>query len=480
MEPPTPLIMRRGTTGNTLWPHCANSPPSQISTVFGSRATWGCSARNTSIGCSLPGVFDASVAQVAGRLVRSVRTSASQRRVAFGGIADQGLAGGARIGDTGEGDAVATLADGAIDECCVGVDDDPTGGGIDRGRLAELQREVERLAEQDDHVGATDRIGEGAERGVVEASRTFDDGSGDVRGVLETREKIAAGGVGKRRAGEHERTPRCRDDTEDRAGGGIVQCDRCGGECTRVRPGDSFGWNRRVEQIGRQAEMHRAGAAGTCDADGFRDVSGERFGGGRCPRGFGHRRGHLGLAQLLESATAELGRFGVTGQQHERRFLALRCHQRRRGVRVARSAGHHGDAGLAGQPAPGVGHVNRSRLMARVDQAVARVDRGVEQRHDVVAGQREDRCVAGAFERPHDDVGAAKCCAAHVSRCPFSWSRQSGPAQWCVPAWQSQQAPPLNPEVDADDVAAMHARLACRSQCRASVSRPARGRAMDQ
>ena len=58
IEPPTPLIMRRGGTGKTLWPHCANSPPSQISTVSGSRSTNGFSARNTSIACSLPGVFE--------------------------------------------------------------------------------------------------------------------------------------------------------------------------------------------------------------------------------------------------------------------------------------------------------------------------------------------------------------------------------------------------------------------------------------
>ena len=36
-----------------------------------------------------------------------------------------------------------------------------------------------------------------------------------------------------------------------------------------------------------------------------------------------------------------------------------------------------------------------------------RIDRRIEQRHDVVARQREDRVVPGALQRAHDDVGAA-------------------------------------------------------------------------
>jgi len=39
-------------TGSMLWPHCANSPPSQIRTVSGSRSTKGRKARKTSAGCS--------------------------------------------------------------------------------------------------------------------------------------------------------------------------------------------------------------------------------------------------------------------------------------------------------------------------------------------------------------------------------------------------------------------------------------------
>ena len=98
----------------------------------------------------------------------------------------------------------------------------------------------------------------------------------------------------------------------------------------------------------------------------------------------------------------------MAGQQHDRQFLAERGHQPGGGVGVAGAAGDHGDAGLAGQPAPGVGGVHRGGLLPGVHEVDRGADRGVEQRHDVVAGQREDRVVSGAFEGAHDDVGAAE------------------------------------------------------------------------
>ena len=76
-------------------------------------------------------------------------------------------------------------------------------------------------------------------------------------------------------------------------------------------------------------------------------------------------------------------------------------------------------------------------------RSMPRVDRGVEQRHDVVAGQREDRRVAGAFQRAHDDVGAAKCLCCS---CPYvrSVGRHSQDSA-CAPAWQSPASSTAEP-----------------------------------
>ena len=222
--------------------------------------------------------------------------------------------------------------------------------------------------------------------------------------------------------------------------------------------------------------MHRARPARTRDADRLRHIGAERRRRRRGPRRLRHRRRHLGLAQFLKAAAPKLVGLGVARQQHQRRFLALRRHQCGGGVGMARAAGDHGDARLAGQPSPGVGHVHRRRLMPRVHQPLPRIDRRVEQRHDVVAGQREDRVVAGAFQRAHDDVGAADGCAAHGRWFPVKSVTAAPP---CAGAWRDRRAPRPNPAGDAAEAAAMHARSGCRSQSQASASRPGRRRARD-
>ena len=52
--------------------------------------------------------------------------------------------------------------------------------------------------------------------------------------------------------------------------------------------------------------------------------------------------------------------------------------------------------------------MHRRGLMPDMHQRQLGLDRGVEQRHDMVAGQRKDVRMAGAFEGTHDDIGAAK------------------------------------------------------------------------
>ena len=47
-----------------------------------------------------------------------------------------------------------------------------------KGATAELQGEIERLAQQQDHVGAVGDIGVGAQAGVVEAARTLAEACG--------------------------------------------------------------------------------------------------------------------------------------------------------------------------------------------------------------------------------------------------------------------------------------------------------------
>ena len=75
---------------------------------------------------------------------------------------------------------------------------------------------------------------------------------------------------------------------------------------------------------------------------------------------------------------------------------------------MAGPAGHQRDAGLAGQPAVGVRHVHGGGLVAHVHEIELGLERGVEDRHDVVAGQREHALAAEPLERAGDDIGAAQ------------------------------------------------------------------------
>jgi len=64
--------------------------------------------------------------------------------------------------------------------------------------------------------------------------------------------------------------------------------------------------------------------------------------------------------------------------------------------------------GLAGEPSPGIGGMHGGCFMAGMHKVDRSADGSVEQRHNVVAGEREDRLVAITFECAHYEVGAAE------------------------------------------------------------------------
>ena len=95
-------------------------------------------------------------------------------------------------------------------------------------------------------------------------------------------------------------------------------------------------------------------------------------------------------------------------EQHHRRLRAERRVERADRIGVTGPAGDHRDAGLAGQASPGVRHVHGGRLVAHMHEIEPGLERGVEDRHDVVAGEREHVAAAEPLERTGNDVGAAQ------------------------------------------------------------------------
>ena len=68
------------------------------------------------------------------------------------------------------------------------------------------------------------------------------------------------------------------------------------------------------------------------------------------------------------------------------------------------AAGDHGHRGLSGNPGPGVGHVHRRRLVARVHELQALVLHGVHQGEDGVPHYGEDPANPLLLEGPHQQV----------------------------------------------------------------------------
>ena len=73
---------------------------------------------------------------------------------------------------------------------------------------------------------------------------------------------------------------------------------------------------------------------------------------------------------------------------------------------MPRTTGHERDADLTGDARVSIGHVHGAGLVAGVDQLDLRVERGVEDRHDVVARQCEDAARAGSLQRLDQRIGA--------------------------------------------------------------------------
>src|SRR3954451_10971257 len=72
------------------------------------------------------------------------------------------------------------------------------------------------------------------------------------------------------------------------------------------------------------------------------------------------------------------------------------------------SAGPHCDTGLAREPAPRIPHMHGGRFVPAVHEIELRLDRGVEDRHDVIARKRENAVRAKTRKRLRNDVGASE------------------------------------------------------------------------
>jgi hypothetical protein len=75
---------------------------------------------------------------------------------------------------------------------------------------------------------------------------------------------------------------------------------------------------------------------------------------------------------------------------------------------VSGAARNEGDADFTRQAAVSVGHVHRRGFMPDVNEIDAGIERGIKDRHDVVAGQREHPPAAETVKRTSNNLSAAQ------------------------------------------------------------------------
>ena len=129
------------------------------------------------------------------------------------------------------------------------------------------------------------------------------------------------------------------------------------------------------------------GTAGGGDVEGARDELGDPVGVVDLLDPLRHRAEHLAVVDLLERLAPQHRPRHLADQEDQRRRVLERGVDAAGGVRRARAARDHADAGPAGELPVGVGHVRGADLVAAGDEADRRVEERVE--HGEVALARD-------------------------------------------------------------------------------------------
>ncbi len=255
---------------------------------------------------------------------------------------DQGGDGARRIGCGMADEPIRHLREPRRDRL-LRLDRNKPAARIERRRPAEPQGEIERLAEEHDEVRLAKHLRVAAERGIVDAARTFHRDHRAPKRVLQRGDEGAAAPRAQRRRCDDQRPLRGGDLAENPFRLGCAK--DIGSAAKAAAAGHCAGSSTRLLQhVERQTHMHRAGSAGARDPHGAGDVVGESGGRSCSPRGFGHRLGEIGLPHLLKGAEADLVERGMSGQQQHRRFRCRCRAQRADRIGMPGAAGHQRDA----------------------------------------------------------------------------------------------------------------------------------------
>ena len=140
---------------------------------------------------------------------------------------------------------------------------------------------------------------------------------------------------------------------------------------------------------------------------GLVEIASQRGRGCSGPGSLGDGSRHIGLPDFLEASAADFPCGRMPRQQHHRQLGAEGSEQSANRVCVAGPAGDQSDTGVAGETSPRIRHVDRSRFVAYMHEIETSLERGVKDRHDVIARKRKHARAAETSERLSDDIGAS-------------------------------------------------------------------------
>src|SRR4051812_48803573 len=296
----------------------------------------------------------------------------------------------ARVADEAERD-VAVLADRLVGH--VDLDD----RGLAREALAVAHPEVERRADDQDHVGVVERVAAG-EVEVVRVARRKGAAGGavHVRRDVELADELDRLLVAARGphlgAEEHARALGVDQDL-----GELVDvvgvADALGRGAVAARLGRDDGALERhlvVEDVAADLEEDRARRARHRLAKGHRAHVGHALGRHHVRGELGDRLHDVDVRQVLEGAHLVLVEGSLAADQQERALGAEGVGDAGDGVGRARAGGHDRAAGLSGHARVGVGGMSGDLLVADVDDLDALVDAAVVDVDDVAATEGVD------------------------------------------------------------------------------------------
>ena len=289
----------------------------------------------------------------------------------------------------------------------VEVDVDELGGRVDVGAAPVADAEVERRAEDHDHVGALERVLAGLEEPVR---------IGGVEAAARLPVHVHRHPEGAHELGIGLAPPRPEELAAHEADGSLGAAQQLEGLLDEARIGpharlgaivgrhhDVVVVHRVEEEVERHLQEHRARHVGGGDAERGRDVLAEAARARHRHGPLGDRPHQVDVVHVLQPAHVLEQARSLTADDDHGDVGAPGGRDAGDRIGQAGARGDDGDAGLPGDAAPAVRGVGRRLLVAHVDHADALVQAAVVDRHHVSAAEREDVGHALLLERARDD-----------------------------------------------------------------------------